>query len=153
MWYNLNIDRLLVLLTPTFLRSKVFLGLLGSMSEPLSNVQNQFLENRSSNLYNLAHNGQVCKLRAALNDRFDVALRRIYINDGDKQQRQYIYTKGEQKPKFLGTIFLYDSGEYEDTGIDFTVWLPIDLKYNAFEMEAMIKFYKLASKRYQITTF
>jgi hypothetical protein len=153
MWYNLNIERLVVLLTPTFLRSSVFLAWLKTLCSPLEFTQNQFLENRKNNLYNIANNGQVCKLRAALNDRFDVSLRRIYINDGNKQQRQYIYTDGEQKPKFLGTIFIYDDADYDDTGIDFIVWISIDLIYNEFEMTALIEFYKLASKRYKIITF
>lgn len=153
MWFNIDIDRLIILLTPTFLRSAVLLAWLKALCEPLYFVQDLFLENCKNNLYNLAHNGQVCKLRAVLNDRFDISQRRIYINDGNKQQRQYIYTQGEQKPKFLGTIFLYDNSEYDDAGIDFIVWLPSDLQYNEFEMTALIDFYKLASKRYKITIF
>ena len=90
---------------------------------------------------------------SALNDKFDVSLRRIKITDGNRFQRQYIYTRGEQKPKFLGTIYLYERADYGDTGVDFIVLVPRGLLYNEFEMKYLIDFYKLASKRYKIQEY
>ena len=107
---------------------------------------------RNQNLYNLAYNGQVCYLRKVLNDRFDIAQRRIKIIDGNKYKREYIYTDGEKKPRFLGTIYLHDDADYSDTGVDFVVLIPVGLNYNDYEMRALIDFYKLASKRYKIQT-
>lgn len=123
------------------------------MVAPLDQVLDWFTLSRRDNLYNLAHNSQKCYLRAVLNDRFDIALRRIRIEDGNKYKRQYIYTDGEQKPKFLGKMFLYDDADYSDTGVDFIVLVPSDLQYNTYEMQALIDFYKLASKRYKIQTY
>lgn len=149
MWYNLNINRLTELLTPTFLRKERFLAWLRILNFPLIKVLDDFNFNRNENLYHLANNGQVCYLRKVLNDRFDASQRRIKIADGNRYQRQYIYTRGEQKPRYLGKIYLYDRADYGDTGVDFIVLIPKGLSYNAYEMKALVDFYKLASKRYK----
>ena len=119
---------------------------------PLIKVVDDFNFNRNQNLYNLAHNGQVCHLRGALNNRFDPSQRRIKIIDGNKYKREYIYTDGEKKLKFLDTIYLRDDADYSDTGVDFVVLIPAGLNYNDYDMRALIDFYKLASKRYKIQT-
>lgn len=153
MWYNLDINRLVELLTPTFLRQKKHLAWLKVLHSPLTKVIDDFNENRKQNLYNLAHNGQVCHLRKALNDRFDVSQRRIKITEGNRYKRPYIYTDAERKPKYLGVIYLRDDADYGDTGVDFIVQIPADLFYNEYEMRALIDFYKLASKRYKIEKY
>lgn len=153
MWYNLDINKLTTLLTPTFLRKQKFLAWLRVLHFPLIKVVDDFNFNRNENLYNLAHNGQVCYLRGVLNDRFDPSQRRIRITDGNRYKREYIYTDGEQKPRFLDTIYLRDDADYGDTGVDFIVEIPQGLNYNQFEMKYLIDFYKLASKRYKIQTY
>lgn len=153
MWFNVDITKLTQLLTPTFLRKPVMLAWLKVLHSPLQDVVDWFNDNRKANLYNLAHNGQVCYLRKALNDRFDVQYRRIYITDGNLHQRRYIYTEGEQKPQWLGTIYLYDDSDYSDTGVDFIVMVPSELQYSDYEMRALIDFYRLASKRYKIQLY
>lgn len=153
MWYNLDINKLTILLTPTFLRKERFLAWLRVIHFPLIEIVDKFNFNRNENLYNLAHNGQVCYLRVVLNDRFDPIQRRIKIADGNRYQRQYIYTRGEQKPKYLGKIHLYDRADYGDTGVDFIVLIPRGLIYNEYEMKALVDFYKLASKRYKIQEY
>lgn len=153
MWNQIHINQLTELLTPTFLRKQKFLAWLRALHFPLIKIVDDFNFNRNQNLYNLAHNGQVCYLRKALNDRFDVGQRRIKITDGNRYQRQYIYTRGEQKPKFLGKIYLYDRADYGDTGVDFIVLIPNNLVFNEYEMKALVDFYKLASKRYKIQKY
>lgn len=153
MRYNLDINKLTILLTPTFLRKERFLAWLRVLHFPLIEIVDKFNFNRNENLYNLAHNGQVCYLRGVLNDRFDPIQRRIKIADGNRYQRQYIYTRGEQKPKYLGKIYLYDRADYGDTGVDFIVLIPRGLIYNEYEMKALVDFYKLASKRYKIQEY
>lgn len=153
MWYNLDINKLTTLLTPTFLRKEKFLAWLRVLHFPLIEIVDKFNFNRNDNLYNLAHNGQVCYLRGALNDRFDPSQRRIKITDGNRYKREYIYTDGEQKPRFLGIIYLRDDADYGDTGVDFIVEIPQGLIYNQFEMKYLVDFYKLASKRYKIQVY
>ena len=153
MWFNLDIPKLTSLLTPTFLRREKLSAWLRALHYPLIKVADDFNVNRNANLYNLAHNGQVCYLRAALNDKFDISLRRIKIAEGNRYKREYIYTDGEKKPKYLGVMYLRDDADYSDTGVDFIVLVPAGLQYNDYEMRYIIDFYKLASKRYKIETY
>ncbi|MFW2137094.1 hypothetical protein ACK2M7_12585 [Chryseobacterium sp. TY4] len=125
---------------------------LSLLLSPVGDVYTWWMQFRGQNIYNLAHNSQKCYLRGALNDRFDNELRRIRIDDGNGFKRKYIYTDAEKKPKFIGTIYLYDDSDYEDTGVDFIVVVPAGLIYNTYEMKALIDFYRLASKRYKIAT-
>lgn len=152
MWFNVNWTRLSVLLTPTFLRNEVMKAWVAFLLTPVSQVHNWWVNYRAENIYNLAHNSQKCYLRGALNDRFDRELRRIRIDDGNSFKRKYIYTDAEEKPKFLGTMFLYDDSDYADTGVDFIVVVPAGLIYSVYEMKSLIDFYRLASKRYKIIT-
>ena len=138
--YNLNIDKLLVLLTPTFLRKPKLVAWLRTLATPLHKL-----------LYDLAHNSQVCYLRKALNDEFDDEQRRIRIEDGKQKQRLYIYPRSANKPLYLGKLFLYQRGDYIDGGVDFIVVLPKDLTYDKYKLEALVNLYKLAGKRWQIS--
>ena len=148
--YNLNIDKLLVLLTPTFLRKPKLVAWLRMLATPLHKVLYEFQRACQADLYNLAHNSQVCYLRKALNDEFDDEQRRIRIEDGRQKQRLYIYPRSANKPLYLGEIFLYQRGDYIDGGVDFIVVLPKDLTYDKYKLEALVNFYKLAGKRWEI---
>lgn len=148
--YNLNIDKLLVLLTPTFLRKPKLIAWLRTLAMPLNKLLDDFKVHRERDLYNLAHNSQVCYLRKALNDEFDPQLRRIKIEDGKQKQRLYIYPRSANKPLYLGKVFLYQRGDYIDSGVDFIVVLPKNLTYDKYKLEALVNFYKLAGKRWTI---
>ncbi|WP_454998947.1 hypothetical protein [Capnocytophaga gingivalis] len=148
--YNLNIDKLLVLLTPTFLRKPKLVAWLRTLAMPLNKLLDDFKVHRERDLYNLTHNSQVCYLRKALNDEFDPQLRRIKIEDGTRNIRRYIYQRNVNRPLYLGKMFLYLRGNYIDGGVDFVVVLPRDLEYDKYKLEALVNFYKLAGKRWTI---
>ena len=150
MWFNVHWKKLAILLTPTFLRSELMKSWIELLMEGINDIHYQWLQFRKSNIYILAHNSQVCYLRGALNDRFDNEQRRIQIIDGNKYTRKYIYTDEEQKPRFLGIIYIHGDEDYSDTGVDFIVQVPNDIIFNINEMKGLIDFYKLASKRYKI---
>lgn len=150
MWFFVNWSRLGLILLPTFLRGEMMRAWIELILSPIEDIHYNWMQYRKDNLYKLAHNSQKCYLRGALNDRFDPGLRRIKITRGNAYQRKYIYTDAEAKPKYLGTIFLYDDADYADTGVDFIVVVPIDLIFSIYEMKALVDFYKLASKRYKI---
>lgn len=152
MWFNVNWKILAISLLPPYLRSDVVNSYTALFSSEVDAVHYAWLQFRRQNIYNLAHNSQKCYLRAALNDRFDNQLRRIRIDDGNGFKRKYIYTDAEAKPKYLGTMHLYDDSDYEDTGVDFIVVVPAGLQYSIYEMRALVDFYRLASKRYKIVT-
>ena len=148
--YNFNIDKLLVLLTPTFLRKRKLVAWLRTLAMPLNKLLDDFKEHRERDLYNLTHNSQVCYLRKALNDEFDPQLRRIKIEDGTRNIRRYIYQRNVNRPLYLGRMFLYLRGNYIDGGVDFVVVLPRGLEYDKYKLEALVNFYKLAGKRWTI---
>ena len=149
--YNLNIDKLLVLLIPTFLRKPKLVAWLRTLATPLYKLLYDFQRASQDDLCNLAHNSKVCSLRKALNDEFDDEQRRIRIEDGKQKQRLYIYPRSANKPLYLGKVFLYQRGDYIDGGVDFIVVLPKDLTYDKYKLEALVNFYKLAGKRWQIS--
>lgn len=151
MWYNIDYNKLVILLLPTFLRKPKIVGYLQSLIAPIITIHDDWKQKRLDDWYKLEHTGQVCKLRKVLNDALDPADRRIYIDEGNAFPRKYIYTGAENKPVFLGKMFIYRNAEYLNTGADFVVFAPqeiIDAATN--ELNALINFYKLASKRYQI---
>ena len=148
--YNLNIDKLLVLLTPTFLRKSKFVAWLRVLATPLNKLLDVFKKEREKDLYNLTHNSQVCYLRKVLNDEFDPQLRRIKIEDGKRNTRLYIYQRRAKRPVYLGKVFLYQRDNYIDGGVDFVVVLPKNLHYDKYKLKALVNFYKLAGKRWTI---
>ena len=148
--YNFNIDKLLVLLTPTFLRKPKLVAWLRTLTMPLNKLLDDFKGHRERDLYNLTHNSQVCYLRKALNDEFDKVKRDINIEDGKQNARLYIYPRSSNKPLYLGKVYLYQRGSYIDGGVDFVVVLPRDLEYDFYKLEALVNLYKLAGKRWTI---
>lgn len=123
-----------------------------SLILPVKSVYGDFVNNRSANIYRLTHNSQVCYLRKVLNDAFDMSQRRIYIADGNRFPRLYIYTSGEQQKKYLGKMYLRQFNDFADSGVDFRVIVPegFDISGNSAQLNALINMYKLASKRYKI---
>lgn len=165
MWQNIDFDRLVGLLTPTILRRAKMLAFLRILVAPLKRIHYDFLQKRNArngDLYRLNHNGQVCYLRKMLNDNFDPEKRRIRILDGNLFKAKYIYTEGEQKPVFLGTMYLNRNVDYADKGVDFIVKIPLEVwqlhksetvqigEERFYAIEAFVDYYKLAGKRYII---
>ena len=70
MLYKIDLNRLALQLLPSYYRQPIIFGLLRAALGRLNNVYNAFLKTRQRHIYRLTHNGQVCHLRAVLNDRF-----------------------------------------------------------------------------------
>ncbi|MCT2563941.1 hypothetical protein [Chryseobacterium herbae] len=149
MWYKLDAQRLILQAWPSILRTPVISSFLSLVSDEISDLNNMFTVNRSSNITKIKHNSQTCFLRKILNDTFDYQ-RRIKIVEGILKKPKYIYTDGEQRPKWLGEMIIYSKEETEGNGVDFTVVVPGELKNYQIELKALIDFYKLAGKRYKI---
>lgn len=151
MWYNIDYNKLAIEMLPTFLRKARMVAFAQSCVLPVKKLHYDFLQKRDRDWYKINHNGQVCKLRKALNDTLDPSLRRIYIGEGNAFPRKYIYTHAEDKPVYIGTMYIYQRSEFVGTGADFIVYAPQEIiDGNWHELKAIIEFYKLASKRYQI---
>ena len=152
MWYNINYTNFVRLMLPLQLRQAKLMAYLEALVFPIYTLHSLWKAYREDNLYKLYHTGQVCYLRGALNDSFDPDLRRIYIDGtGGVALKTYIYTPGENQTKYLGTLYIYNSLEFADTGADFLVYVPASIvATQSFELRALIDFYKVASKRYLI---
>ncbi|MEO8236405.1 MAG: hypothetical protein ABI549_13390 [Flavobacterium sp.] len=151
MWYNVDYNKLGVLLLPTFLRKPKTIAFVTVLIEPIKDLHYTWLQKRDFDWYRLKHNGQLCKLRKVLNDNLDPSLRRIYIDEGTAFPREYIYTQAENKPKYLGTFYIKSQDEYENTGVDFIVFVPQSIiDSNIYQLKYLLKYYKLAGKRYMI---
>lgn len=153
MWYNIDWDKLVLLLLPSFLRKPKIFAFIRSAVEPLKALHDDWLDFRDQNIYILNHNGQVCYFRGALNDVFDPDERRIYIQNGLAVEPKHIYTVNENKPIYLGQqpIYLYSSTDVQDTGVDFIINVPQQIIQEQLDrLIAEIERYRQAGKRYKI---
>ncbi|CAA0144703.1 conserved hypothetical protein [Tenacibaculum maritimum] len=151
MWYNIDFYKWAILLLPTRLRKPKMTAFLKSLVSQIVFVHYEFLQKRISDEFYLNHNGQVVYLRKALNDKFDNTLRRIQIGDGNQFNRQYIYTRAEKKPVYLGKIYLRDRTDFADTGVDFIVYVPSTILHlQKLQIEAIINYFKKGTKKYKI---
>lgn len=157
MWYKVDWDRLVLLLLPTFLRKPVLFGYLKALISPIGvspdSVHYRWLQMRESNLKKLSYNGQRCYLRGALNDVADKNLRRIYIDETQNNEPDYIYTPDENLDVYLGIMYIESDFNYSNTTVDFLVYVPESVwQAKENEINAVLEFYTLAGKSYKIIT-
>ncbi|MCD8081863.1 MAG: hypothetical protein LUF04_16150 [Bacteroides sp.] len=159
--YEVDIKKLALLLLPTFMRKPLIAGITYASVSGLSNIYMRFARFREETNYRLEHNGQVCHLRAVLNDYFDPFERRITVTENaELYDNSSIYMREVNTNE---AVRIQDTEDYALTvnrrgftgihGFDFWVNLPaaaykeIDVK----RVEAIVNIYKLASKRYGIS--
>ncbi|MFK7099465.1 hypothetical protein V3471_00520 [Flavobacterium oreochromis] len=152
MWFEVDFKKLTVLLLPIALRKSKTIAFLHCLIRPIDDVFYQWKQKRDEeDWYKLNHNGQRCKLRKVLNDKLDNTQRRIRIDDGTSFKRKYIYTQAESKPIYLGKAFINSKTEFENTGVDFVVYVPTQIADKRLhKLNFLINYYKLAGKRYRI---
>jgi hypothetical protein len=151
--FNIGYDRLIMESIPGFKRKPVTFAWLRALCSPFILLYNRLQVRRAADLYNLVHDGRVFSLRAVLNDRFDTVGRRISIADAFAFDRTFIFRTDENKPLYTGTVALHNPGDYGDTGVDFIVNVPSSVPLSTqdlVEMNALVKYYKLAGKRFLI---
>lgn len=163
-WFNIDWERFVVWNLPGFLRTIVRVKWLQVLLKPLHTVHQSFIAFSEEQRYKLSHNSQVIYLEAVLNDRFDNVLRRIRIINQKVWEPLYVYDTSDGRPVFLYNtndnrpVYVYNQADYEIEMPDFIVEVPQDLRpgtndeEEAFitEMETLINYYKLYSKKYQI---
>ena len=151
MWYKVDFDRLVLLLLPTFLRKPVLFGYVRALITPIASLHYKWSRMRDENLIKLSYNSQRCYLRKALNDRYDPELRRITIGGMLETTQDYIYTPAENLDVYLGTMYLQQDFNYNNSIVDFLVNVPGQLLNDKInEITATINFYKLAGKSYKL---
>lgn len=122
-------------------------------------VYELFIKFKDSTAYKLTITPQVCYLEKALNDRYDIADRRIFITDGISYDPLPLYLKVENKPVVLYTkeedkvAVLFTKSETGLFSVDFIVNVPAAVAFAEAEMRAIVDVYKLAGKIYSIQIF
>jgi len=157
--YDVHIKKLGLLLLPTFFRKPLIAGLMYASISVLNHIYNRFLSLSSEQHYRFTHNGQVCYLRAVMNDTFDPQQRRITITEvAEEAGNSYIYerTVNSNPPAPLREENIAHiinrrgfSGAY---AYDFWVNIPRSLykEIDQDHLRAIVNTYKLASKRFGI---
>jgi hypothetical protein len=144
------------LLPPLLRRSKIS-AYLNALLAPFKELNNTFNLWRADNLYKIRHSGQVCRLTAAINDAFDPDSRRFYITDSGGYQVILINADEDGYPIYLFDDFqgsaeiIHNDSAYEGGEFDFVVFTPFNLSMpDYYRLKALLDFYKLAGKRYDI---
>lgn len=149
--FRIDWDRFVLLLLPIRLRVTELFVMARAIIQPVMSVHSRFMLNRADNLYKMSHNGQVCHLRAMLNDTFDTQLRRITIEDTRRYDWTFVYKENADKPLLLETVVIASEQFTTGEGTDFTVFVPSSISFSVKpQMISLINFYKLAGKRYSI---
>ncbi|MCM1302100.1 MAG: hypothetical protein NC250_01200 [Alistipes senegalensis] len=159
--YDINFKQLALLLLPTFLRRPMMASLTYAVITPLNCIHAKFLRFRNDAAYRLNHNGQVCYLRAALNDTFDPELRRITVTDTAQNVGvMLVFRRDEDRPILVplrgsDTVLPVNRRGFGGvSGYDFVVNIPLALRgIDEARLTAVADTYKLASKRFAISYY
>lgn len=154
MQVNVDFKKLALWCTPQWLRQSLFVLFLQASLWPLRQTYNKYVFFVKDTLYRLQHNGQVCYLRAVLNDKCDLTLRRIEVVDFDGLIRLYLWRESDLRNLIIDLpVYLYPNDAYADSGIDFTVKVPAALITTSAQLayvKSLINEYKMAGKNYNI---
>lgn len=155
----IQIDLLLLIemLLPPVLRWIFNVKYIEAATAPLNTVLTAFYSFFNATEYELIFNGQVIMMEHLLNDQFDNALRRIYIDDADQIPAVYWFNQSENNED----NFLWNESEGEDpvylfntsqvsADVDFIVYVPVGLVYDENLMKYYINKYRAGGKRFKI---
>lgn len=157
--YDVNFKRLALLLLPTFWRKPLLATIAYAAVSPLCYLHTRFVLFRRDSVYRISHNGQVCHLRAVLNDQFDPIERRITITEtagsaGVLMLRERDQQQGQLLPiRASGRAVLVNRRGFGGVNAyDFWVNVPAAVfeSADATRLKAIVGTYKLASKRFSI---
>ena len=157
-----DIEKIINWLIPGQIRQSVHRAFVQTMNYPLRMVYSNFSDFKDKVNYRLNHNSQVCSLQGALNDSFDLTLRRIYIQDHIDPNKVWLYTyhimsildaseltilhdyNGEQ-------VILQPYNILSDQALAFEVIVPpsILVQYEQSIIN-LVNYYRLASKKFQV---
>lgn len=93
MIFRVDFDKWILTVLPSFLRRRVLFALCRALCAPVKTLYGRFLDARDAHIYRLTHSGQVCYLRAALNDAFHS--KGFDIVDYDDQRGEWVYAKAD----------------------------------------------------------
>lgn len=137
--FEMDYKKLAVLLTPTFLRQSTLVALVRVLMQPLVTLYDKFSTNRDDHLYNLAHNGQVCRLKHALNKLDDrLTYRNGFEIEDINALGNFVFAYDEDMPQSLwwwvedqpDCTMVYDEAEILVATETFVVFVPDIFAFN-----------------------
>ncbi len=157
-FYRVNMARLGVMLLPTALRGAVMTSVARLLLSPLAALAVELNKYRGERLQEIRTTGQVRILRNTLNDRLDMAERRIEIADGEDGVATYARQRGTMPVLFIRSrdsdrkTYVMKRG-LTNGDVGFIVKLPPDVhddpkKYA--DASALVKKHHLAGTTYEI---
>ncbi|MDD3685929.1 MAG: hypothetical protein PHE56_04090 [Bacteroidales bacterium] len=152
--FQINYKKLIFVLLPGYLRSKNVGALMVSAVQPIIGLYNRFIKNRATNNYKLAHNGQVCYLRALLNDSFPDRNSSFEIIDIESEGSwQFCYQEQSYNQLFAPAApeaeILYSVPAIISGTANFLVIIPNNLTgFDTLnQIKSLVNEYKLVSKK------
>nr|DAE31839.1 MAG TPA: hypothetical protein [virus sp. ctJrn16] len=166
MWYDVDFTRWAVQLLPPILRSRVLVALLRIIIIPLAYLHRLFTEYRKKVAERLDITASVQDIERALNRRFFLRNRQIYIESESDDRHPCLYFQAESKPPtFLNPrMTLWMDGEVPSKP-NFTIFVPSFLvsslnseedRHHGRHLAEIIRIverYKPAGRRYAITIY
>lgn len=158
-WFEIDYKRLVLLLLPTFLRRPRLYAFLTAMTFGVEELHRQFSRQREANLLRCRRNGQVCYLRALLNDELDPVQRRITLEDASQPGNWLmIYAENASYQTLIrsepgaAVHILYDEAAILENTSFFTVTVPwnAQMEDSTNRLRSLLNEYKLLSKTYII---
>ncbi len=151
--FEIDFKRLIALLLPMRLRRPVIFGLLRAGVEQVEHVYGRFMEARKGHIFRLTHNGQVCYLRAMLNEYFNTKGFRV---ESAKEGGEWLYAvaeTGEGVPVAVdertgrNMPVVYGEATLDLPQNVFLVYVPASMWARLDEVKEMVDCYKLVTKR------
>lgn len=166
MWYDVDLNRWAVQLLPPILRSRVLVALLRILIIPLAYLHRLFTEFRKGVSDRLDITASVQDIERALNRRFFLRDRQIYIESepDDRHPTLFFLSEGQPPMFFNPRLTLWMAGEVP-LRPNFTVHVPSFLATSLkadedrhkgrhlAEIIRIIERYKPAGRRYAITIY
>lgn len=155
--YNTDFNKLSKMIIPRrFLRINEFMALISACIAGIKSLHLIFLEFKSEIDDRLNYNSQTCRLRAMLNDKYDAAQRRIYIQTEPQREFTIIKRRTEINPTIIKRrdqsiftlIYRRDKILYNNS---FIVFVPADLMPIEALITQKLNDYKLVTKTYKIS--
>ena len=153
--FNINFSQMVELLLPFSMRSASILALMRSAFAPLHDLYRCFESARNNDRFIMRHNGQVCYLRAALNEKFksSIGLRFDIVESYGNAEWVYIgrdselpFTDITDERPGKDCFFIPDETVLDITNT-FVVCVPTDLYDKELQaIERFVNQYRLITK-------
>lgn len=144
---------------PVRLRTDSVLAMFSTLINGAVYVYDQLTIYDADVRYKLAHTSQVCSIEGVLNDTFDPIERRIYLQDAGGSIVTILNRDTDEPPYIVldkdayTALVIHKDSSYDGGTYDFVVVTPYTLtEADKYRLKAMVNFYKLAGKRYDINS-